>query len=474
MARRQTIIFTTGLAGSGKTYVRGTIEVFRFLLNEPGRFITNFPLKVHEIAEECQRRSGKDASHFASRIVVIPKAVLDGWMHIWPNHKAENSRGIWTLLASIPWDEWLNDQGRSWKGWQKYENNELSEVYSEWIGSFCPEIITKTKDDDGNYWATPDINEAHIAIDEIHNFCSASGRTPKQQRIKWQQFLGEIRHMGATIEFITQNKDKVADEIQGEAHINIELVNSDSLVDPVFKIKLIDWYELIAGFTKVYEQRVRQIQKRKNDRKWEKVEEKTFVIKPENFKYYDSFAKPHGGGASGRGVKHIYETHSMLGVIWWFLRNNLSSLAMRFIVLLFVIWLCFGGGIKAGSKVLVGMFSKMSPIKSPVSASIVTSGPKAGLAKPTINTGQQMQKKIVYKIPEDVKEKLAEYEKLKRDIRNRLSVLFITPEVVILGDYKEYRVGDEIKMNNKSYEIIELDIKRRCVNLNPEKILYMK
>src|SRR5690606_37593265 len=51
-----------------------------------------------------------------------------------------------------------------------------------------------------DFFADKDLGQAHIAIDEIHVFCGRN--TAAAVRKKWQDWLGEIRHRGATVEFL--------------------------------------------------------------------------------------------------------------------------------------------------------------------------------------------------------------------------------------------------------------------------------
>ena len=169
MAKRSTVYLTTGAAGSGKTYRRcSRFLIDEFLPHETGHIYTNYPVYANKMAEAVYKKHKIPKEDILKRIHVIPKDQLDSWMQTYDRRDADKAQGPW------------------------------------------------------NYFQDIDINNAHIAIDEIHNFCGVS--TPKHQRQKWGKWLGEIRHRGATVEFLTQSPNKLADEIKWEASVLINLV----------------------------------------------------------------------------------------------------------------------------------------------------------------------------------------------------------------------------------------------------------
>lgn len=298
MASRTVVTLTTGEAGSGKSYARcAQFITDRFLRDHDGPHVSNFPLGVvpedhsfppeyegetfrERIARSAAKRHRLDESELLERIELIPAEELVRW----------------ETGESGPWE----------------------------------------------YFEGRNLQDMHIAIDEVHNYCPSKGEARRRER--WQQWLGEIRHQGATVEFMTQTLMKAAKELRDEAGLHIEVKNTETERDPLFGILLGDWYELRAGFiTGRYSSNVMEQERRSADgrsRNW--TARRIFALDPWYFRFYDSFSKPQKGGNRGRAQRRQFEKLSRAKLLWWFISSNAGRLIPRLAFLLAVSWLLFG------------------------------------------------------------------------------------------------------------------------------------
>ena len=296
------IMLTTGVPGCGKTYVRAArFLVDDFLINTRGVHYSNFPLNVDVIAEAVSRKMSRKFGLFGlkkrkvtpedikKRIVIIPDEELQAWLR----------------EESGPWD----------------------------------------------YFSGVNLKYAHIAIDEIHNFLSPYSSPEYAQA--WNTFLGEVRHRGCTFEGLTQDVNQVSQYLKGRAATRLELLPGEDLRDPYFKIKMLDWYNLKAGFTGSFHKTVFEVEKRKVFSSWRVNHSRRFLIVPEYFKYYNSFnaslqEKAQGEGAEEQDRTPLYEyqQRTKLSLLFWFFRRNWFTLTWRVAAVILGIWLCFGGGIQ--------------------------------------------------------------------------------------------------------------------------------
>jgi hypothetical protein len=279
---RATVILTTGPAGSGKTYVRGpAFLVGSFLKECDGVHWSNLPLFADKIADYAGRRLGLDPGRVLSRLRAIPAGELVKWR----------------AGTSGPWE----------------------------------------------YFADIDLQGAHVAIDEVHNFCGK--KTAKPVRQKWQEWLGEIRHRGATIELISQHPQKIADELRWEAETSYSIVNSENRRDAVCGILFADWYELRAGLLMgEYRSCCWQIEKRSVDGKQHVEDQRVFWLDPDLFALYDSYSQPHTGGVKGEAVQRVFQKRSKIGLVAWFVKRNCVRLVLRAAAAGALFWLATGGG----------------------------------------------------------------------------------------------------------------------------------
>jgi hypothetical protein len=280
---RETTSYTIGVAGAGKSYARCARFLHdEFLPLERGVHWSNFPVDVDALAESLDGKHSLTADVVRERVRVIPDETLK----------------LWREGQSGPWD----------------------------------------------FFRDVDIQGAHIAIDEAHTVIGA--KHPKDHKHKWQVFLGELRHRGATIELLTQAEAKLAQEVKDEAGAKLVIINSESRRDPIFRVQLGDWYQLRAKFlTGEYRVAVWQREYRNVGGKSMTVEdERHWPRDPYYFRFYDSYSAPTAGGLKAEAQRKEWELKSKGQLVAWFLRRNWVHIAPRLAVAAVAFWVCFLGG----------------------------------------------------------------------------------------------------------------------------------
>ena len=195
-----------------------------------------------------------------------------------------------------------------------------------------------------DYFDKRDISGCHIAIDEVHNFCGKT--TDAKVRKKWQQFIGELRHQGATIEFLTQAEGKCAKEIIQEAEIRYEIQNGENRRLPVLGYRMGDLYEFRAKLLGRYLCPSYCIEKVQADGKWHEQQNHIFYRLPKYFKYYDSFSAPQSGkGFGNRQEKRPWEKYSWPMLFVWFYLQYPIRISSQLIAVGFFWWFFFMGGL---------------------------------------------------------------------------------------------------------------------------------
>jgi|GEM_PF-1378623 len=298
---RSVIEITTGCAGTGKTFRRcAHFLVDDFLVNESGVHYSNFPIKSKPIVRELltrKKKVNKSRRQILEQLKVIPQKELD----------------LWADELSGPW----------------------------------------------NYFKDRDLQDCHISIDEAHNFIGVEHS--KGHKAKWKSWLGELRHSGATIEFLTQNEMKLDMCVKRDAEIMRTLENQEKERDPFFSIEMFYWYELRASFlTGQYTVFIKEIdRKRETGNKWVDVEDRLFYRHPKYFKFYDSYNAPQESRKKGEAKKKEYQTRSKIGLLWWFVSRNFNQLFVRFAIVFFILYIMTGGASQIMGYVL-SMFSGLT------------------------------------------------------------------------------------------------------------------
>lgn len=194
------------------------------------------------------------------------------------------------------------------------------------------------------FFQDKDLEGAHVAIDECHNFIKRTGEGCMKTAQKWEQWLGEIRHRGCTVEFLSQDPHKVHKCVEIHAGVRISLVNSEDRRDPFFAILLGDWYELRAMISRDYETRIWQLEERRVNGRWIASHTETFALTPFYFDFYDSFNRPQTGGGKASGQERQFQKRSAAGLVLWFCRRNVWRLGSRVVIVGAFVWTCFMGG----------------------------------------------------------------------------------------------------------------------------------
>ncbi len=324
------ITVTTGASGSGKSYFRcARFLVDEFLYIEDGPVWSNYPLGLvpeshlyppkydgetfaDRIAEAVAKKRKCEPEQVKKRINTIPDSVLKSWV----------------AGDSGPWD----------------------------------------------FFRDKDLAGAHIAIDEIHNYYSR--KSSRAWKGKWQAWLGEVRHQGATAECLTQSPGKIAKELYDECEIRLMLTNSATTRDPIFGILIGDWYELRSGiFGLPHRTRTWLSEQKQHDGRWLIQSRRVFTVDKAYWRFYDTFSAPQAGGRSGKARSKPHESLGRLALLLWFWRRNFSRLIVKGSVVLLILWLTVGGG---GGRILsVGIVALTDGIVggafSAASAAIVSS-----------------------------------------------------------------------------------------------------
>jgi hypothetical protein len=415
MPARGIITLTTAPAGSGKTFRRGPHFLLNYLLTQThASHWSNLPLFPEKIAEEAAKRTGRPLEEFIDRIKLIPPEVCDQWR--------SGDSGPWEFFASI------------------------------------------------------DLQDAHLALDEFHEFCGAN--TPPALREKYRVWFGQIRHRGATIEIISQDPDKIGKEVERECANRLALVNNEDRRDPYFRILFGDWYELRAKFfTGQYIASVWEVEYRKANGKWVEEDKRVFWLDKTYFPFYDSYSKPTDSAVKGEASKREFEKRTRLGLIGWFIKNNWPRLVWKGAIYGFVVWLLCGGlvwlmlqavsvinhrVISQLNRAAVGDLGGVQTIHSTTTSIKGVTHPSA-LPRPQMIEDarkteapttmqaldiQKQQASQYYNELQEERSKSAELERTLAETQAKLKknslIVCLTPDSMTLSDGQSYRVGERV------------------------------
>lgn len=287
-----------------------------------------------------------------------------------------------------------------------------------------------------------DISGCHIAIDEIHNYCGKN--TDNKVRKKWLQWIGELRHQGATCEFLTQSEAKCAKEILNEAEIRYEIINGENRIFPVLGYRMGDLYEfrakligryLCPSFCREYLQA---------GGKWVVQQEKMFYRLPKYFTYYDSYSAPEHGKALGhKAEKRPWEKYGWLMLCVWFYLQYPFRIAMQVAVLVTFCYVFFGGGL---GKMMDSYFSAIDGVGKKAVGDKRVSG-KNAVGKSEVGAKSKSGAVDVEAVAYEKVVRLRPYEVL-------------TSKKLRLRDGREFRAGDRwfgsvIEGFDKNYVYLE-------------------
>jgi len=297
---RSTVCLTTAPMRTGKTYMRGAIFLAKeWLPFHEGLHVSNMPMKPEALAEYCTRHYGEDRNA-QERVIRIPDEMLAAWRR--PAEK-DGLSGTWKYMDG-PWDE------------------------------FGP----------GKRWP---LSGTHIAIDEAHLYIPSAENLEKRRA--WRNWLRELGHHGATVEFITQNLEGLDKQVDKISEIRYTIASRVSDRDPFLRIPMADWYELKGKLIGEWRPWIKQYEKRRVDKGWQNLDTKMAELRPEFFELYESFSRPQtedGDGAEAvHVVEHQFQKSGWAGLLMWFARRNFDRLLLCVVIALGGVWLTIGGGI---------------------------------------------------------------------------------------------------------------------------------
>lgn len=261
-------MITEGLQGSGKSITRGVMNCIEFLITkETGKFITNVPLYPEKIYKFIKEKYKKDVT---GRIIVID---MD------------------TCIA-----------------WKKKVQHPVDYIMS--LGD--------------------DLVNAHILFDEAHHFCGTmmTGNENKSYRETWVDYLGEIRHDGTTIEFMTQSRNALHKIIKDYIGSYIVLTNLKTEKDPLLGINFTDWFHLRNAIEGVYYEGSKEWNYIKMGRGEKYQGSRIWNMMPVYFEMYNSFSAGQGKhkGTSFEEIENfstkLIKEKGRLAVVFWFLKKN--------------------------------------------------------------------------------------------------------------------------------------------------------
>jgi len=465
------IILTTGVPGSGKSYVRcSKFIVDYYLLNSDGIHISNFPVNKEFVADEVVRRANFLKRGFFAKLTAPFRR---------KQHKVTREE-VLKRIQIIP-DEVL-------QSWRREESG-------PW-----------------DYFEGVDLTECHIAIDEIHNFISS---TKKPEYIsKWDEFLGEVRHRGCTFEGLTQDINSVDTVLKGRAGVRLELVPADTLRDPFFNIIMSDWYELKACFTGQIKKCVFEREFQKRFGRWACIHTRKFFLEAEYFKFYNSYnaslaEKEKGAVDENRAPKYEFQKRTKLSLVTWFYLKNFFQITTRFFITFFVIWLCFFGGATFFLTGFLGMTKNMAKSQKVVNKSTgkttVNTDKKTAIDKLNFSSngqGQGTEEKqvieyinvkdydvsnfkdedqiIIYagdqkRTEKDIQKLNEEIEKLKRENeKGYMPVFFNEAEIFLKNGMRIYAGYKFTDGEFKDLEVKSVSLKDRCYYLSNDKCFRMQ
>jgi len=412
---RSVLTVTTGEAGSGKSYTRcAAFLTTHFLKESEGIHFSNFPLGVipeshshkpefegetfvDRIAKRVAKKNDDEEvlAALRARIQIIPKEVLDSW----------------EKETSGPWE----------------------------------------------YFKEQNLQDAHITIDEIHNFIGPESSGPHKKR--WYQWIGELRHSGAKLEVISQNRGKIPIEVRREAGFWIHCKNTETERDPFFGIELGDWYELRGLITGRYTSSfVEEIRREVLGKEGKPIERRLHKIDPQMFGLYDSYSAPQKSGVKGTASKREFQKRNPLGLLIWFLSRNIGRIIPKLALVAFFAWLLFGG-----SKTLFNWGMSFATLSKKPDAQQISQPPSAH-APNTAPLNTTLSGANPIPIPSKVTPaiiSLPESEELE------LTVLAFIEDRCLLSDGQAYGIGDTLSVSSTaSARITAISPKSRHVKLS--------
>lgn len=421
--------FTCGTPGSGKSFTRGAERLISYwLIEEEGAFISNFPYNEENrenmalyLSEFKKIDIDEARAEIARRVISIPETVKRAWM----------------------------------------DGTEKPLTYFHSLGK---EVT------DG----------AHIAIDEIHNFCPV--KAPQAVESAWAEFVGEIRHIGSTLEVLSQDEFQINQVIRKRAEWKRFIVKRESELIPYIKIPVGDLLQFVYKFRGRADQVSRVFEYKKiSATDWVMQRDYNVPLLAKYFKYYDSFSAPEKskGMGSGKSRRQPWEKYSWPGLVLWFLRVHYWRAVLVAAAFSFLIWFLFMGGLP---RIISGFSSAVTDalMGGMVGGMVGDSGAQ----KPVLTPEEQAQKEREdkAKLEAEVKElqrktdmnrsALEEYARLKIEFERMQEVKAVFTDGVLLNDGTVLRKGKEVAYGKYKGVVVEwVDIAGARVGLSDGVVL---
>jgi hypothetical protein len=212
------------------------------------------------------------------------------------------------------------------------------------IKKIPPERLSEWEQQQGGPWEFFEGKPVagHIIIDEAHRVCSA--QQEKDWGQQWQKWIGELRHVHGSVEFVTQAENKLPPVMRQEAERTIFIESDEGRRDWFFKIENAYWYQLWAKLRGKYAPMTIATEYKLAGKKQEKIDETAYVRRPEIFALYQSYSAPgHEGEALGKPIME-YERMSWPRFLFWFCLQNPKQLSQKLFIIVVMVWLVLGGG----------------------------------------------------------------------------------------------------------------------------------
>lgn len=452
---------------TGKTYMRGAVFLAKeWLPFNRGIHVSNMPLKPDALAEYCKRHYGRDCEA-ESRVVRIPDEMLARWRRFAEKEKDDKGKDTGNLLyMDGPWDE------------------------------FGP----------GKRWP---LSGTHIAIDEAHLYIPRAENLEKRRR--WRDWLREIGHHGATVEFITQNLEALDKDVEKISELRYTISSRVSDLDPFLRIPMADWYELKGGLCGEWRPWIQQFEKRREDKGWSNIGKKMAELTPEYFALYESFSRPQTEAEDGDGaeavhqVEHEFQRRSFPGLLLWFGKRYVERLAAACLVAAFGVWLCFFGGIPIVLAWFLGFVGSFTGKHAAADASPGAKVEQSAVAAPEKSEGESAvvleepktglllePEAVVFSGPEG-EIKVKDYERLSGELRfletqaavqgeelEKLrqesgEVITMTPERVTFASGERVGIGQKVKRSGKAdVYVTTINFRRREVLLSDGSVVGLR
>jgi hypothetical protein len=412
------ISFVCGTPGSGKSYCLTHDVIERLSTGFSGKVITNLPLEVDKIAEHVAKKLGVEPLEVTSRIILLDRDTLR----------------IWQDGHGGPWE---------------FAERQLA---------------------DGN----------DFMLDECHLFCRRTGQNVKARNERWQKWLGEVRHEGwRRCVFVTQDESKVGTPITQHAELRYELTNSERRRDPILRIPLHYWYELIASVTREYRPSIAVVEYRRVKGKLREQHVERVALDPFWFQFYRSYEAAGGGTGKGQGGSAVVREFmrrpvslprrlegKLVAPTWlWFLRVHWWRFCLACAAAGSLLWLSVFGGMNVLLRTWMSRMGQIASANTPHVESDATGnsttniggGPEQVLTddgestEPARPSAEEMAA-ILARVPETDRGKLvaelnafadaarasrARFEQLvelRRDERQRVRVVAITEDAAWFTD----------------------------------------